>query len=138
MLKSRKIRLAVRKTNKYVITQFVQLSTKGDETIATANSKELKKFGFEGKCNTPSAYLTGLLCAKRAKEKGVDEFILDIGMHSATKGSLVFAVLKGALDAGLKTNFSGGVLPDEDRISAKHLSESVQKQFEEAKKKLLV
>lgn len=137
LLKSRKARLVFRKTSNYVIVQVVQFESNGDRTVAAASSKDLKKFGFNGKCNTPSAYLTGLLCGRKAVGKKTADIILDIGLNASSKGGLAYAALKGALDAGLKTNYSEEVLPSEERIAGKHLSEEVQKQFEGAKKKIL-
>jgi large subunit ribosomal protein L18 len=58
---------------------------------------------------------------------------LDIGLHPATKGGIVFACLKGAVDAGLQTNYDADKLPSEERLTGKHLN--IEK-FEETKKKL--
>ena len=132
LVKGGKTRLVVRKTNRSIIAQFVNYSEKGDVTVASATSKELQKHGFTGKCNSPSAYLTGLLAGRKALKKGVKEFILDVGLQSATKGSVVFAVLKGAVDAGLKTNFGEEKMPSQDRISGKHLNAD-QNAFESAR-----
>jgi large subunit ribosomal protein L18 len=137
LLKSGRVRMVVRKTNRYVIVQFNRFGEKGDETIAAATSRELGKQGFQGKCNTPSAYLAGALAAKKALAKGVHEFILDIGLHTPSKGSLVFAALKGAVDAGMKTRYSQEIVPSEERVKGAHLSEAGRKGFEEAKQKIL-
>ena len=137
LLKSRLPRLVARKSNRFFYAQFVTFGAKGDETLAAACSRELAKMGFPGKCNTPSAYLTGLLAGKRALKKGIKKFVLDTGLHSATKGSVLFAALKGAVDAGLATNASEEILPKPERIEGKHLSEEVQKSFVEAKQKIL-
>ena len=136
MLKSRKPRLVVRKSNKRVLVQLVVFNEKGDETIACANSSDLKKFGFEGKCNSPSAYLTGFLAGKRALKKGLKEFIADIGLNTPSKGSVGFSAIKGALDSGLKGTM--GEVANLNRIEGKHLTEEVQKSFGEAKKKIEV
>jgi len=138
LLKSSKTRMVVRKTNSRVITQFVEYDAKGDRTIAVADSKELAKHGFQGKCNTPSAYLVGALAAKKAAAKGVKEFVLDTGRHSITMGGIVFAALKGALDAGLRAPHSPECIPSEDRIAGKHLSQATQDAFFAAKQKILM
>ncbi|MBI4360652.1 50S ribosomal protein L18 [Candidatus Micrarchaeota archaeon] len=121
LLKSGKPRLVVRKTNRYVIVQLVTFSPQGDRVIASATSKDLNAFNFTGKCNTPSAYLTGLLVGTRAKAKGVKDFVLDIGLHAPTQGSLVFAGLKGAVDAGLTAPHSNERFPDEARMNGEHI-----------------
>ncbi|NUN11328.1 50S ribosomal protein L18 [Candidatus Micrarchaeota archaeon] len=134
LLKSGKPRLIVRKTNKYIITQFALFNEKGDAVSITTSSKELSKYGFDGKTNTPSGYLTGFLTGKKALNAGVKEFVLDVGLNPITKGNVLFAVLKGAIDAGLKANYSEDVLPSEDRMSGKHLK--IEAKFAEAKKKI--
>jgi large subunit ribosomal protein L18 len=48
-------------------------------------------------------------------------------MHEPVPGSKVFAVLKGALDAGLQIPHGEEVLPPEDRISGKHISQYAAK-----------
>jgi len=134
LLKSGLPRLVVRKSNKYVIVQVVEFSEKGDETIAAATSRQLSKLGFQGKANTPSAYLTGFLVGKRALAKGASECAADFGRHAATKGSLLYAAVKGAVDAGLKIPASPEVLPSKERIEGKNLKNSTG--FAEALEKL--
>ncbi|MFA5764315.1 MAG: 50S ribosomal protein L18 [archaeon] len=113
-VRSGKVRIVVRKTNKQIIAQAIKFNFKGDETIAQATSKELDNFGFYGTNNTPSAYLTGLLLGKRMTDK---EAILDIGMQSPSHGSVIFACLKGVIDAGISIPHSKTALPSEDRLN---------------------
>jgi large subunit ribosomal protein L18 len=136
LLKSGKTRLVVRKSNKFVYAQFCDFREAGDAVVAAACSRELVEFGFAGKCNAPSAYLTGFLAAKRAAARGVREFVLDVGLQSASKGAVVFAALKGAVDAGLKAPFSPDKIPSDERIAGKHLSGDAQAQFAEAKARI--
>ncbi|MEM1644282.1 MAG: 50S ribosomal protein L18 [Ignisphaera sp.] len=133
MLKSNKIRAVIRKTNKYVMVQFVYATAIGDFTIAAAHSRELVKlFGWKGGTkSTPAAYLTGLLAGLRAKKLGISYAIPDIGLHRPTKGAKIFAVIKGIRDAGIEIPCSEEMFPSEDRIRglviaeyAKTLSES--------------
>jgi large subunit ribosomal protein L18 len=125
LIKSGKPRLVVRRTNKYIIVQVVEARIGGDKTIAAAHSRELTKlYGWlGGTANTSAAYLTGLLAAYRALEKGVREAVLDIGLHEPVKGSRVFAALKGAVDAGLKVPHSEEIFPSEDRIRGEHIAQ---------------
>ncbi len=134
LLKSRKIRMVVRKTNKYVIVQFIDFSEKGDKTITSTTSRELNKFGFPGKRNLPSAYLAGYLAGFKAIKKGVKEAILDTGLHPKTKGSILFAALKGALDAGVAVPHSEELFPSQDRINGEHLK--LLDLFKQSKKKI--
>lgn len=121
LLKSNSPRLVVRRSNKSIIAQLVTFSPIGDQTICQALSTELKTFGFNAKCNVPSAYLVGLLVAKKALAKNVKQCVPDFGLHSASKGGILFAVVKGAVDGGLNTSVTEDKLPSKERISGKHL-----------------
>ena len=123
LVKSGETRLVVRRTNGNVIVQFVDWSTDGDEVKATAVAQELKKMGWEGSPkNTPAAYLTGLLAGKRAAAAGVENAVLDIGRHVPTKGSRVFAALKGVLDAGIDVPHGDeSIYPSEERLNGAFL-----------------
>lgn len=114
LVKSRKIKISIRKTGKKILMQAIKYNPKGDETLTQATSKELDNFGFYGTNNTPSAYLTGLLLGKRIKEK---EAVLDIGRRSPSHGSVVFAGLKGLIDAGINIPFDAKAIPSEERIN---------------------
>ena len=128
LVRSGKPRAVVRLTNKYVYVQITDAELRGDFVRASASSKELAKMGWKGAAgNIPSAYLTGALAARRAVAKGVKEAILDIGLKSSTKGSKLFAVLKGLSDAGLEVPHSDGPLPDKERIGGIHISEYAKK-----------
>ena len=128
LLKSKNPRLVVRRSLNNFICQIVRYEEKGDITVVTADSKELKAFGWKFHCgNTPSAYLTGLLCAERAKKHKVKEAILDLGLYSTTTGNALFSALKGAVDGGLDVPHSEDALPSEERISGKHISVYAEK-----------
>ena len=106
---------------------MVQYDPKGDKVILTANSKILSKLGWKGDTgNMPSAYLIGMFAGKKALEKGVKEAILDLGFSNSIKGSNLYAVLAGAVDAGLKIPFSPEVLPPKERISGEHIVKYAQ------------
>ncbi|MCZ7357306.1 MAG: 50S ribosomal protein L18 [Candidatus Methanoperedens sp.] len=141
LLISRKPRLVVRKSLKNTIIQLVLLDKKGDVTIASANTSELKKYGYDaGTGNIPSAYLTGLLLGYRAKKKGQTEAILDQGICHTTKGGRIYAALKGAVDSGLEIPHSKEIFPSEDRITGKHIDKyrktNISGQLEAAKQKI--
>jgi large subunit ribosomal protein L18 len=136
LLMASKPRLVIRKSLKSINAQIVDFSDKGDKVIASANSTELKKMGWNYNCrNVPSAYLLGLLIAKKAKEKGVNDSILDIGMQKSVPGARIYAVLKGATDNGLVIPHSKEVLPEEKRIMGKHIEEYASKLGEDESKK---
>ena len=130
LVKSKKLRLVVRKTNKKIIVQAVKFDPKGDITLATAESRDLKKFGWYGTNNTPSAYLIGFLLGKKIGKK---ECVLDIGRKHPSHGNVLFAALKGAVDAGLNVPHNLEAMPSEDRLNAKVLDAYSQKLGEKAK-----
>ncbi|MHA1860396.1 MAG: 50S ribosomal protein L18, partial [Candidatus Asgardarchaeia archaeon] len=63
----------------------------------------------------------GLLIGKRALKKRIKSAVLDIGVQKSIKGSRIYALLKGVVDAGLKVPHSPDVLPPEDRIKGEHI-----------------
>ncbi|NIO44582.1 MAG: 50S ribosomal protein L18 [Candidatus Aenigmarchaeota archaeon] len=136
-LKSGKTRIVIRKSLSNISIQFINFKTKSDETIASANSIELKKMGWSKTGNIPAAYLTGLLAGKKARDKKIEEAILDLGVQTSTKSSRLYAALKGVLDSGIKVPHSEDILPKEDRIRGKHISGEIEKQFEDIKNKIV-
>ncbi|OGI11948.1 50S ribosomal protein L18 [Candidatus Micrarchaeota archaeon RBG_16_36_9] len=137
LLKSNKTRLVIRRSLSNITVQFVDFVPSGDKTIVTATSSELKKMGWNRTGNIPASYLTGLLAGKKAKDKKIEEAILDLGLQISTKGSRIYAALKGVLDSGIKVPYSEEILPSEDRIKGKHISKDLEKQFEEVKSKIV-
>lgn len=130
-------RAVVRRSNRHMRVQFVDYKADGDLILATAVSTELAELGWTGSGkSTPGAYLTGYLAGKRAKDKGVVEAVLDIGLREPTKGAVVFAALKGIIDAGIEIPHSDGMFPAEDRINGKHMREGTAAMFESAKSKI--
>ncbi|MEM0005252.1 MAG: 50S ribosomal protein L18 [Ignisphaera sp.] len=129
MVKSRQMRVVVRKTNRYIYVQFVYPTPIGDYTIAAAHSRELVKlFNWMGGTeNTPAAYLTGLLAGLRARKLGIEKAIPDIGLHRPVKGAKIFAAIKGVIDAGINVPCSKDILPSDDRIRGNAIAEYAKK-----------
>jgi large subunit ribosomal protein L18 len=119
---SRKPRLVTRPSLKNVTVQITVAKLHGDEILASANSRELvKNYGWKAPTgNVPAAYLTGLLCGLKAKSKGVEMAILDVGLISPTKGSKIFATLSGVLDAGVDVPHSEEKIVKE-RMKGEHI-----------------
>ena len=134
MIKSGRTRMVVRRSNSNVIIQFINFDPKGDKTLLTVSGRHLAKdYKWPSKRNVWTAYLTGLLAGKKAQEKGVKDFVFDMGMYVPSKGSLIFAALKGAVDSGLKSDF------DEEKVPGDKLSSPPDKykgMFEELKSKI--
>jgi large subunit ribosomal protein L18 len=123
LLVSRKPRLIVRITNKRVIAQVAEYTPVGDRIIVSADSSMLRKIGWKGDLNnTAAAYLTGLLIGKKALNAGIDEAVFDVGLRTPTKGSRIFAALKGAVESGLEIPHSPEVFPDDTRVRGEHIA----------------
>lgn len=139
LLKSRKIRMVVRKSLKNTQIQFVEYKEIGDNILVSANSKELtSKYNWKySTSSTPAAYLTGLIAGKRAKDKGIDECVLDIGRNIPVTGSKIFASLKGVLDAGINCSYDEEKLPDNDRITGKQIDEKIEPIVNEIKNQII-
>jgi len=120
LLKGESARLVVRKSNKYILLQIVESSHALDKVVFQANTKELLKYGWpedkQGSLKSLSAaYLAGCLISKKAKNlKG--RVILDTGLIPNTKGSRVYAGVKGAADSGLNIKFDEKISPDMEKI----------------------
>jgi large subunit ribosomal protein L18 len=123
LVTSRKTRLVTRASNKNIEVQLIIAKPHGDEVLASANSRELiKSYGWRAPTgNIPAAYLTGLLAGLQAKKAGIKEAILDIGLVSPTKGSKIFAVLSGVVDAGVEVPHSEEKIVKE-RIKGEHIA----------------
>jgi|SRR3989344_3170766 len=118
LLKGRLPRLVVRKTNRYVIIQIVESKNAQDKIIYSFNTRDLLKYSWpENKMGSlksiTACYLGGLVLGKKLKMK---KLILDTGLIPSTKGSRVYAVVKGISDSGVEINCDKKVFPDEKRI----------------------
>lgn len=135
LLQGRKPRAVVRRTLREIRVQFIDYDPSGDRVLAQAGSHELKAFGWDlGLTNTPAAYLTGLLGAKRAQEAGVETAVLDIGLARPTKGARVMALAQGIADGGLDIPIGDGATPAEERLRGEHIQAVAT--FEKVKAKL--
>lgn len=141
LLKSFLPRIIIRKTNKQIIAQIVETKEAQDYVLCTATSKELLQHGWPQKYSgslksVPAAYLTGVLLANKIKKKKiiVKKIIIDLGIARATKGSRLFACVKGLIDSGINAACSADILPDEQRIYGRHMKKEISVQ--EIKEKL--
>lgn len=123
LLSSKKVRIVVRKSLRSIQMQIIEYCHNGDVVKVSAHSRELVKLGWKGGAgNTPSAYLTGLLLGKKALKAGIKDCIVDIGLQASVKGSVLYAAIKGVIDAGVTVPFSDGIAPDESRIRGEHIA----------------
>ncbi|MBN2066872.1 MAG: 50S ribosomal protein L18 [Candidatus Diapherotrites archaeon] len=136
LLSSKLPRLVVRKTNTHIIAQIVEYEPKGDKTVVHVNSSQLQSFGWKAsKKNLPAAYLTGLLIGVKARKGKIEQAVLDIGNNTPIHGAFWTAVLKGALEAGLKVSSGEEALPSQERASGKHIALFAEKLGQKAGEK---
>ena len=100
-------RIVFRRTNRYIIAQYITSKEAKDTIEIGLTSKNLEKYGwpkeFEGSLKSiTAAYLTGFLWEKRLLKEKKEKPIFDIGMTSSTHKTRPYAFLKGLIDAGLK------------------------------------
>jgi large subunit ribosomal protein L18 len=121
LLKGRLPRLVVRRSNREVRMQIAAYEEAGDKILKSVNSGELKAYGWEPRGNIPTAYLTGLLLSKKAGELKGKEMVLDIGLQTPMKGSVIFAAAKGSIDGGMKV--LSNIEFDAKRLSGAHIAD---------------
>ncbi len=150
LIGSGELRLVIRRSNKNIVIQIVKYEDKGDRVLVSANTRELIKRGWQGaRSNLPAAYLTGLLAGKKAQKQKIKKAILDVGLHTPIKGSVIYAALKGVVDGGVEVPYSEDVIPKQERIEGKHImlntktkftktsKEKIQEQFKTIKEKIM-
>ncbi len=132
LLKSRSIRLVIRKSTKNIRVQMVESLADGDKTLTSASSMNLSQFGWNiNGGNIPAAYLTGYLAGKKALKSGIDFAILDLGVQNPQNKTRLFACLKGVIDAGIEIPAGEDIFPDEEIIKGSHIakySEALKKE----------
>ncbi len=124
-------------SGRYIYSQLLKPAPAGDLTIVSASSRDLvKKFGWKGSTkNLPGAYLTGYYLGQLAGKQNIKKAIVYSGVGRFIHGSRIASLINGAKDAGLEIHVDDESLPDEDRISGKHIAEYSQKLEKEHKDK---
>lgn len=137
LLRSGKLRLVVRLTNRRLIGQLVQFTVSGDTIIAGVDSFSLRKLGWtHSTSNLPAAYLAGLLLGKKGLAKKCTEAVVDTGFRQPAKKGRIYAFVKGASDAGIAIPHDEAVFPDQDRLQGKHLKSTLSAEFNIIKNKI--
>lgn len=130
LLKSKTPRLVFRKTNRYIISQYIESFEARDKVLLNVNSKELLEYGWPGQMkgslkSIPAAYLTGFLTGKKIITKKLKTPIFDFGMIRVINKSKVFAFIKGVENAGLEIKCDKKNFPEEERIYGKALKKQI-------------
>lgn len=141
LLKSGTPRIVFRKTNNYILVQYVTSKQAQDKIEFGLNSGELLKFGWpedfkRSLKSIPATYLTGFLTGKKIIAKKLKTPIVDFGMIRTLHKTKTHAFLKGLIDAGIEMKHKEETFPDQDTIKGKHLKKDFSKIFEEIKSKI--
>ena len=141
LLKSESPRIVFRKTNRYIVAQFVTSKEAQDKIEIGLTSKKLKDYGwpeeFSGSLKSITAsYLTGFLMGKEIIKNKLKTPIMDFGMIRVIGKNKAFAFLKGVVDSGIKIKCDEENFPEEERISGKNLKSDFSKTFKEIKSKI--
>ncbi|MFH1311237.1 MAG: 50S ribosomal protein L18 [Nanoarchaeota archaeon] len=141
LLKSNSPRIVFRKTNKYIIAQYITSREAQDKIEEGVTSMNLLEYGwpkeFKGSLKTiPACYLTGLLIGQKIIKNKMKKPVADSGMNKIVHKNRFFAFLKGLKDAGIRLECKKEFFPDEERIKGKHLKNDFSKIFNEIKSKI--
>ena len=114
--------LSIYISNKNILLQILQPKLKGDLTIYSVHSNELKKFGWKGaNKNISAAYLLGLLSGYSLIKLKVNKLIFYSNVNGFKMQTRSAAILKGVKDSGMNI-LTGDILLSDDRINAQHIS----------------
>jgi large subunit ribosomal protein L18 len=135
LVKSGLPRAVIRKSLKHMRVDIAEYGESGDRIISHGCTVELKKFGWKSPTgNTPSSYLAGYLAGLRARKKGVEKVVVDLGRQKVVKGSKLLASIKGIRDAGIEVPADEDFFPDDSRIQGKHLKTVGENEVDRVKK----
>lgn len=139
LLKSEKPRLVFRRTNKFVIVQYVTSYEAKDSIVFGITSKELVNYGWDAKASNSlksisACYLTGYLIAKQIISKKLEQPIIDFGMLQTLYKTKIFGFVKGVIDGGINISCKEEAFPEEARIKGENLKNKIN--FEQIKKNI--
>lgn len=139
LLKSEIPRVVFRRTNKFIISEYIESKAAQDKVIFGLNSKKLNEYGWpkeaQGSLKSISAaYLTGYLTGKTIIKKKMATPILDAGMNRSIHKNKMYSFLKGLIDSGIKIECKKEFFPEEERIKGEHLKNKIP--FNEIKSKI--
>ena len=128
LLKGRKPRIVFRKTNKYIIVQYVSSKEAQDKIEFGVSSRILLKYGMPkegGLKSIPASYLLGYYFGKRIIKEKIEKPIIDFGMTEKIHKNKIYAFIKGTIDSGLKISCKEEAFPSEERIKGEHLKNKI-------------
>ncbi|MBD3247486.1 50S ribosomal protein L18 [Candidatus Pacearchaeota archaeon] len=133
LLKSEKPRLVMRRTNKYIIAQYVVSDEAKDTVKIGLSSKKLLELGWPEKAkgslkSISAAYLTGYLIGKEIIKKKLETPIIDLGMQRILHKTRIYGFIKGVVDAGLEIKCKQEAFPSQERLMGEALKNKINVQ----------
>jgi large subunit ribosomal protein L18 len=139
LLKGEKPRIVFRKTNRFIISEYILSKEAQDRAVFGFDSRKLNEYGWpkdaQGSLkSTTASYLTGYLTGKTIIKQKLETPILDAGMNRVLHKNKIYAFIKGMIDSGMKINCEKEFFPEESRIKGQHLKNKIP--FDEIKSKI--
>lgn len=139
LLKGEKPRVVFRKTNRFIISEYVSSKEAQDKVIFGFDSRKLNEYGWKKEAqgslkSITATYLTGYLTGKMIIKQKLETPILDAGMNRAIHKNKIYAFLKGLIDSGIKIECKKEFFPEDSRIKGQHLKNKIP--FDEIKLKI--
>jgi large subunit ribosomal protein L18 len=140
LLKSGVKRIAIRKTNRFILIQLVESKESQDRVLNGITSKLLISEGWSEKFSgalksIPAGYLTGLLFAKKIDNK--EKYIIDLGIARNKKGSRLYAAVLGLIDGGLNICADKKVMPSKEDVEGKNVNPNLKEIIKKVKAKIV-
>lgn len=141
LLKSDIPRLVFRKSNKYILVQYVESQNAQDKVVFTITTKMLldkswpKEFSGSLK-SIPASYLIGYFSSKKIQKENLKSPILDTGMYKTLHKTKIFAFIKGLVDGGIKISCKKENFPGDESIEGKNLKQDFSSNFNKIKQQL--
>lgn len=141
LLKSGSPRIVFRRTNKYILAQYVTSRQAQDKVEIVVNSKELRGYGWPKESmgslkSIPASYLTGLLIGKKIIKQKLKTPIIDSGMLRIIHKTRFYAFLKGLIDSGIEIKCKEETFPSKDKIEGKNSKKDFSKIFIEIESRI--
>ncbi len=136
LLKSNAPRVVFRRTNKYILAQYITSKEAQDKIQIQVKSSDLEKYGWPkqaqgGLKSITAAYFVGFLIGKKILKEKLKTPIVDSGMLRVLHKSKFYGFLKGLNDAEIKIKCKEELFPEESRIKGDHLKNKIN--FDEIK-----
>lgn len=139
ILKGNLPRIVFRKTNRYLLIQYIKSKEAQDTVIFGFDSRKLLEYGWPkssrgGLKSLPAAYLIGYLAGTEIMKRKLEIPIVDFGMARVISKSKIHSFIKGLVDSGIKIKHKKEAFPDDSKIKGEFLKNKIS--FEEIKKRI--